>query len=238
MKMRKFSAERSSVAIPTVTRSATRVTVSAFGALAGLAGIEHGIGEILQGNVAPDGGMILSWPDSEVFRILSGEPAMTLVSNLLVTGVLAIIVSLVFFVWAIVFVERKHGGLVLILLSAVMLLVGGGFGPPILGVILGLAATRMNEPLRRRAYLPVGSRILARLWPWFFAAAVIAWLSLLPGTVLLDFYFGVGDLDIIVPVIAFIVLSAFGSLLLTIFAALARDVRLRTGLHRASLKGG
>jgi hypothetical protein len=33
---------------------------STFGVLAGLAGIEHGIGETLQGNVAPDGMMILS----------------------------------------------------------------------------------------------------------------------------------------------------------------------------------
>lgn len=53
--------------------NATRVTVSTFGALAGLAGIEHGIGEVLQGNVAPDGVTISSWPDSEVFDILNGE---------------------------------------------------------------------------------------------------------------------------------------------------------------------
>jgi hypothetical protein len=33
---------------------------STFGVLAGLAGIEHGIGETLQGNVAPDGMMIFS----------------------------------------------------------------------------------------------------------------------------------------------------------------------------------
>ena len=36
-------------------RNATKVTVSTFGALAGLAGLEHGIGETLQGNRAPDG---------------------------------------------------------------------------------------------------------------------------------------------------------------------------------------
>lgn len=34
-------------------KSATRVTVSTFGSIAGLAGIEHGIG-VLQGNVAPE----------------------------------------------------------------------------------------------------------------------------------------------------------------------------------------
>ncbi len=36
-------------------RSATQVTVSTFGTIMALAGIEHGIGEILQGNLAPSG---------------------------------------------------------------------------------------------------------------------------------------------------------------------------------------
>jgi len=44
----------------TVMVRARRVMASTFGVLAGLAGIEHGIGETLQGNVAPDGMMILS----------------------------------------------------------------------------------------------------------------------------------------------------------------------------------
>jgi hypothetical protein len=95
--------------------NATRITVSTFGALAGPAGIEHGIGEVLQGNVAPDAAMLLSWPDSEVFELLNGEPAITLVPNLLVTVILAIVVSLIFLAWVTMFVHRKHGGLVLIL---------------------------------------------------------------------------------------------------------------------------
>jgi hypothetical protein len=212
-------------------RNATRVTVSTFGVLAGLAGIEHGIGEVLQGNVVPEGVMILSWPESELFEILSGEPAMTLVSSLLVSGILAIVVSLAFLVWATVFVGGKHGGLVLILLSVVMLLVGAGFGPPILGVIVGAAATRINAPLRWwRTHLSDGSRrFLAKLWPWSYVASLIAWLSLLPGTVLLDHFFGVSDLGFIAPVVALLVFCAFGLLLLTIFAGFAYDAQRRIG---------
>ncbi len=41
-------------------KNATRVFASTFGAIFALAGIEHGIGEIFQGNVAPSGIMILS----------------------------------------------------------------------------------------------------------------------------------------------------------------------------------
>jgi hypothetical protein len=34
-------------------KNATEVVVSVFGIVLGLAGIEHGIGEIFQGNIAP-----------------------------------------------------------------------------------------------------------------------------------------------------------------------------------------
>lgn len=214
-------------------RSATRTTVSTFGALAGLVGIEHGIGELLQGNVAPDGVMILSWPGSELFGILAGEPAMTIVPNLLVTGTLAILVSLVFLVWATMFVQRKHGGLVLILLSVVLLLVGGGFGPPILGVIVGLAATRINAPLTWwRTHLSAGSRrILANLWPWCLVLGVIAWLLVLPGTILLDQFIGVSNPELIVTVLVF---SALGLMLWAIFTGFAHDVQRQTNPYQVS----
>jgi hypothetical protein len=46
-------------------RNAMRMTVSTFCVLAGLAGVEHSIGEVLQGNTAPERVIILSWPKSE-----------------------------------------------------------------------------------------------------------------------------------------------------------------------------
>jgi len=73
--------------------NATRTVVSTFGLLAGLAGIEHGVGEILQGSVRPAGPVIESWPGSKAFEILGGEPALTVIPNLLVTGIVAVIVA-------------------------------------------------------------------------------------------------------------------------------------------------
>ena len=206
-------------------RNATKVTVSTFGAIVGLMGIEHGIGEALQGNIAPSGLVILSWPGSEFFRILAGEPAMTVVPNLLVTGILAILVSLVFLVWTTVFVERKNAGLVLILLSIVMLLVGGGFGPPMIGIIVGAAATRINAPLTWwRAHLSVRlRRFLGQRWQWSLVACVIAWLLLFPGISVLAYFFGVNDPSLI----AVVFFSAFGFLLLTVFSGFARDIQRR-----------
>lgn len=201
--------------------NATKITVSTFSAVAAVAALEHGIGEILQGNTAPNGMIIASWADSELFRILAGEPAMTIIPNFLVTGILTIIFALVFLAWAILFVHKKNGGLVLIALSFVLLLVGGGFGPPLLGIIVGSTGTRINSPLTwRRTHLPTGvRRFLGKLWPWSFVVSIISWFFLFPGAILLDHFFGV---DHPLTIVIFI-LSAFGSLFLTIIAGFAYD---------------
>jgi hypothetical protein len=182
--------------------NATRITVAAFGALAALAGLEHGIGEILQGNKPPEGLMIQSWPDSAFFEILGGEPAMTLVPNLLLSGILAVLMSLILGTWATLFVHRKHGGQILILLSVLLLLVGGGFGPPLLGIILGAAATRIDAPPAPGRRPGGMGRVLGNLWPWSLAAGLVAWLLLCPGSLLLDHFFAPGNLEI--AIVAFI----------------------------------
>ena len=93
----------------------TRIAASILGIFAGLGGgVFHGIGEILQGNVAPNGIYIQAWP---AMQATSGEPAMTIVPNFLLTGILAIIGGIIVTIWAATFIERKNGGLVLILLS-------------------------------------------------------------------------------------------------------------------------
>lgn len=212
-------------------RSATKVTVSTIGILMGVAGIEHGIGEILQGNVVQAGIMFPSWPDSAFFRIVGGEPAMTIIPNLLVTGILATLFSLIFLVWATMFVQRKNGGLVLILLSIVMLLVGGGIFPPIIGIIIGILGTKINAPLTWwRVHLSIGLRhFLGKVWPWSFTACLIAWLLLFPGINILGYFFGVNNPNLTVILIFF----ALGSLLLTIFSGFAYDIQRQTDSHQA-----
>jgi hypothetical protein len=118
------------------------VAASALGIFAGLGGASHGLGEILQGNTAPNGVMIKAWPE---LTALGGEPAMTIVPSLLGTGVLTIIFGLLVAVWAGKFVQRKSGGLVLILLSIIMLLVGGGIVPPFFGIAAGIIDALINR---------------------------------------------------------------------------------------------
>lgn len=121
--------------------SKTRVAASAIGIFGGLGGASHGPGEMLQGNIAPNGLVIEAWPE---LTVLAGEPAMTIIPSFLVTGVLTIIFGLLVAVWAAKFVQRKNGGLVLILLSIIILLVGGGLFPPVFGVVAGIIGTRIK----------------------------------------------------------------------------------------------
>ena len=202
-------------------KNATRLYVSTFGAIMALAGIEHGIGEMLQGNVPPGGVMIQSWPESEFFLSLSGEPAMTVIPNLLTAGILTVVVSLALLIWSILFVHIKHGGWVMILLSLVMLAVGGGIFPPIFGILIGATAIRMRKrgSLSKNYVAEKSRRLLAKLWPWSYSICIVAWFALLPGIPIIKYFYGVDNPAITVV----IMIIALGTLILNIFSSFAFD---------------
>jgi hypothetical protein len=203
-------------------KNATQTTIAVFGTLMGLAGIEHGVGEILQGSSAPAGIIFSSWPNSVFFRCMAGEPAMSLIPNLLITGILSILFSTAFIVCALFLAERKGSSAALILLSIVMLLSGGGIFPPVLAFFIGLLATRLNKSsAKENTYAqPSGlPRLLGTAWPWIFIIAIAAWLMLFPGVNILDYYFGVNNESLTYTIIV----TALAFLALTIFSGLAHD---------------
>ena len=204
--------------------SAARIAASTFGVLAGLGGLTHGVGEMLQGNIPSNGMFIDSWTQGPIATHMGGDPAMTIIPNLLVTGVLATIVSLATIAWAAAFVQRKHGGTVLILLSIAMLLVGGGFGSPIIGTLAGIAGTSINAPLTwwRTRLAGNAGRFLAQLWPWVFGVAFINGMFLFVGAIILVYAFGWGNEDLYLNSFFFAVVS----LLLTIITGVAYDLQL------------
>ncbi|MDT8307874.1 MAG: hypothetical protein RRC07_18220 [Anaerolineae bacterium] len=195
--------------------SAARTVASLFGVLAGIGGITHGVGEVLQGNVAPDGILIDSWTQGPIATNMGGEPGMTIIPNMLATGILNIIMSAAVIIWAAAFVERKHGGRILILLSLAMLLLGGGFGPPLIGILAGVAGTRLGAPRSDRRW----PRILAKLWPVTFIVAASAGTFLVIGSLILVFIFGVDNDELFLNSFYLTVLS----LLLTVLLAPAYD---------------
>ena len=155
-------------------RKATRTVAMYFGVLAGIAGIEHGIFEVLQGNAIPTSLMIASMgPPCVPEKVWNAcEPAMTVIPNFMVTGILAIIIGLAVLVWAAACLRRKNGGVVLILLSIALLLFGGGIFPPLIGIIGGATGMKINAPQSRK---PAGGfvRVLAKLWPGTLVVFVV-----------------------------------------------------------------
>ena len=75
----------------TDTSSARVVVTRVFGVLVAASAAEHGLGEALQGSRAAAGPFIQSWPDAALFRIEAGEPALTLLPNLVAAGVLTLL---------------------------------------------------------------------------------------------------------------------------------------------------
>lgn len=200
---------------------ATTTLFITLGILAGIMGIEHGIGEVLEGYRPTDGVFILSWPNSAFFEIMSGEPALTIIPNYLLTGLLAIFFSSVFLV---VLVKSGLGRMpiaILLALLVLMLLFGGGFGPPILGTITVLIALKRNSPLETWSKLPSNvHRVLRELWPWSFGLCLIGWLMLFPGAALIVFFTGIDNAFLmIVPI-----LIAFAFIPITLFLGFSRDI--------------
>jgi len=171
-----------------INTSATRVVASTFGVLVGLAGIEHGYFELLQGDVRPG---------------------------------------------SITFVHRKNGAGVLLLLSIMLFLVGGGFGPIFLAILASATATRIDKPLRWwRAHLPVNVRgFLTKLWPWSIVASVLLFVISVEIAIFgypLVWFFGTDTTFTIQYTSAYIML---GLMLLSVLTGFAHDIQKQAELN-------
>ena len=210
----------------------TSILFLTLGILTGIMGIEHGIGEVLEGYRPTGGIFILSWPDSAFFDIMSGEPAMTIIPNYLITGLLAIFFSCVFLVAFVKFGLDRNIFIILFALLTLMLLTGGGFGPPILGIIAVLIALKRNSSLKTWAKLPLKIHsAFSGLWPWSFGICLLGWLMLFPGAALIVFFTGMDSaLLMVVPI-----LIAFAFIPITLLLGFSRDILKRSAaLHKGS----
>ncbi len=134
-----------------------KTAASIIGVMAGLMGASHGPGEILQGNMAPKGFVIMAWPQLASSG-LAGEPAVSVIPSFMAAGILTIIVAALVVAWAGTFLERKQGGLLLILLSLTMLAVGGGVVPPMFGIAAGILGALINYNARNQGVPPHGKQ--------------------------------------------------------------------------------
>jgi hypothetical protein len=117
-----------------------------LGILTALLGAYHGYGEILQGNSVPKGVVIYAYAGPDCGPPLYCFPAMTIIpAPFIVSGILSIVVALAVLVATAMIVRGKWRGIPLLILSIILLLVGGGFFPPIFGVIAALVGHRASK---------------------------------------------------------------------------------------------
>ena len=209
--------------------SATRTVASTLGAIVGLAGIEHGFFELLQGNVATNGLVIDAIGPAQKLWSGATEPAFTIIPNFFASGILSIIVGLLIAIWAIGFVQKKYGALTLLFLSILLFFVGGGSPPIFLGVVASVVATRINKPLTWwRAHLSVNVRsVLTKVWLWslivfvlFFWFAVVLAITGWP----LVLFFNANNTDFL-PFLSLLGYVSDVIMLLAVFAGFAYDTQ-------------
>jgi hypothetical protein len=154
---------------------ATKTVASTFGVLVGLAGIQHGIFEILQGNVATNDFMIDAIGTEQMFWEYATETALTIIPNFLITGIFAVIFGLLVTIWSWAFIERKYGAWIFGLLSLILWLIGGGFAPILMALFSFLAAIKIKSSLSWwRNHLPISlGNFLSKLWPWSLIVYVL-----------------------------------------------------------------
>lgn len=207
--------------------AATLDTVRVLGLLAALNGVDHGIGAITQGPGSPPDLVYESWAHVDAFDPLNGEPALTVIPDLLVSGLLTVLAAVALGTWVTLCPARRHSAPIVLGLALLLLLVGGGFGPPLLGIVVGLLVMRIGTSKSPS----VGSvtRLASRLWPWPLAVAAFCFLGLVPGTALL-YVVGV-DSD---GLVAALTVGAFAATGLAVWSARAKDHAVAVGVALTS----
>jgi hypothetical protein len=223
--------QQESVGADHLRNHATRLVATVLGASAGALGLEHGYFETRQGSVVPSGILInaIGSPCQPSQAWHACEPAMTFIPNVLVTGALTIICSLIVLVWALAFMQGQHGGLILLLLAIALTLVGGGFVTLLLGMVAGVAGTKIQAPLTWwRAHLSLTARrVLASLWVWTLVAFLL-WFPVEWGIAFLsnDLMLRLGPMmTAILPLL----------LLVLLVTGFARDLQSRPDLEKTDL---
>jgi hypothetical protein len=214
---------------------ATKVITSTVGILCGISGLEHGFFETLQGNITPTSLLISAIGPATRFWPGGTETALTIIPNFFVTGILAMAASLLVILWSAVYIQKKYGSAVFLLLSVFQFLVGGGFAQIFLVLINTVAATQVNTPWKSwRVVLP-GSvrRILAKLWLVLLIVFALTFLSAMFAAVF-GYFPLVGGLfnlnsNEMTKVLFTLGYSTLGLLPVTVLAGIAHDIQRVNG---------
>lgn len=217
---------------------ATRNIVATVGVMLGIAGMNHGLFETLQGNNATDGLIIQAIGDAQRMWTYGTEEAFTLIPNFLLTGMVTIVVSITIMIWSVGFVQKKYGPTVFILLFLLLFLTGGGIGQVVFFIPTWLASTRINKPLNSwRRVLPENIRLpLSRIWPYSLSLVVMCFLIALE-IAIFGFVPGVSDPDAALAICWIFLLIAWILLLCSFVSGFADDIRRNASLQYNAMQG-
>jgi hypothetical protein len=211
--------------------AATRTVASSLGVLLGISSIDHGVLEVMQGNVSTSGAFVkaLGPGHSWTLWIHGGEPAFTLVHNFLLTGTLATVMGILLIVWSAGFIERRCGPTVFLLISIASFITGGGQAQVLLFTLNWAAATRIHAPLGTWKKILPGllRRILARVWRLALISTVVLFLGALE-IATIGFFPGLPhSTEALTRTLWRLAAAIIATVLLTIFAGFAHDLEVR-----------
>ena len=201
-----------------------RVVVAAFGILCGLTGIIAGYFEILQGNTAPTGIVISTIGPNYSMADDFTYFAVTIIPNLLITGMVAIVISCLVIIWSVGFVHKKNGSLILLGLSFAQILVGGGW---VIDLVLMtcILASRISKPLNWwRSHLPAKLIFwLTKLLPLNLGVYAIISCIMLALSIL-----GIDNGTLLEPLIV-LAIAMFIPIILMILGGIAHEIQRKHG---------
>lgn len=204
----------------------TRITAAIIGVLLGMGGlVNHGIFEILQGNIPTNGFFIEAIGESNRFWIHGTEGAFTVIPNILVTGILVVLTSLAIVFWSARFIQTKHGATIFLSLLILLTLVGGGIGHILLSIPTWAYVTRINKPLDWwKKILPAGFRkILSRFWVYALVATSVCWLTVMELGIF-GYFPGQSDPDTLLNIVFIFLFSTVILASFTFICGFARDL--------------
>jgi hypothetical protein len=210
--------------------AATRTIASILGVLVGMASIEHGVLECLQGR-RPIPGLIVnalgqgySWT---VWK-QGGEGAITLLPNFLLSGIVATLLGMLMIVWALRFLSSRHSPIVFLTLGVTSFLFGGGVAQVVLFTLTWGVATRIHAPLAFWERLIRGKlgRILAPVWPWTMAVSTALFLVALEIAVF-GYVLGIRDQTELLHTCWKVLALALALFLISVCSGFACDVEAR-----------
>jgi hypothetical protein len=214
-----------------ILNKATRIITITVGIMLAVAGFEHGLFEALQGSAPTNGFFIQAIEKTAQRWAYGGEDALTIIPNFLVSGIASISVSVFIIIWLVLFVHRRHGPAVLLLLFVLLTLVGGGIGFIPFFIVTWAYATRIKKPLLwwKRILPRMAFRSIGSIWPYTLGAAVVCW-GIAIEIAIVGYFPGQSDAEILLAIVWAFLLAAMLSINISYVSGFAYDIkRLNTG---------